>query len=581
MSWSGIDNDNSEIGKIVKQANVIMHTEREKSLELFNIAAKEFEKRLDYWNAGWYYKIISDQILFNNNFEGSIPYLEKSISCYQKVTDSEDIDKVKRALAALIVSTSLHFSFSTKIGETPHQKLINDVNEYLIQLLLSAFNEITDEEKQFKFLFKGLESDFSNVHFIYGTGLFRLLTEAKNFEMAVRLAEKYEDRLYYDDKAWLYVAKAFTDKKNTIKNLEKAIEFFLKDTHENFEKEGKNLGRTGWHIGSVTLWSNFFRGQLSLLQESKNEEQLILQLKEAATRFKAITEHHMFPSGTFLAVLCEGLANFLVSKDESIFEKLQTDLTKFIGKYAEGDEKKITDIISALNEGFESCKKNPDTAAIENLGLKRAIELISTLDNWALQNVFGITKKTIGIQASFLLADKSRIFEKTIKDFETLLNKPEILEEELQEFLTKHHFIFGPEYQEVKPKHRLGAEYVMDYALRTYNDVYHLVEIEKSLYKLYNRNDDPSAELVHAEQQVLDWFTWLEENNSYARMNLSNLLSPRGFIIIGRDKDLTEKLRKKVMKRNAMWTGKIEILTYDDLLNKAKISYSNVKKAIT
>lgn len=52
----------------------------------------------------------------------------------------------------------------------------------------------------------------------------------------------------------------------------------------------------------------------------------------------------------------------------------------------------------------------------------------------------------------------------------------------------------------------------MDYALRTYNDVYHLVEIEKSTAKLFNKNDDPSAELVHAEQQVLDWSTWLEEN---------------------------------------------------------------------
>ena len=45
--------------------------------------------------------------------------------------------------------------------------------------------------------------------------------------------------MYFDDKGWLYVAKAFVDEKNKLVNLEKAADFFSKDTHENYEKYGK------------------------------------------------------------------------------------------------------------------------------------------------------------------------------------------------------------------------------------------------------------------------------------------------------------------------------------------------------
>lgn len=580
MSYGPIDNDDSELGKMVKQTRTLKFQNREKANELYLKISEGFEKNGDYWNAAWYYRTLSDSMVFGNKAEDYLLYLEKSLGCFRKVKDSENEDKIKRAISALITT---HYTgrFSSIIDDTLSRKIIKELNEFAANLLLSVFYDISDEEKKLDLLFKGIECDFSNVHMIYGTGLFRLLTEIQNFQLALELTAEYENKLYYDDKAWLYVSKAYADKSNAHENLEKAVELFLQDTHENFQTEGMKKGRRGWTIGSATLWANFFKGQALLLQNVKTEKEMALLLKEASSKFKEIEKHHFFPTGTFLAILCEGLANFLETKDEKVFENLHANLSKLIGMYAEGDEKKITQIISALNKGFEACKNNRETAAIENPDLKNAIASISSLDNWALQNVFGFTKKTIAIQASCLLAGKSGILEKSIQEFEKLLNEPKIIEEQLQGFLTNHHFLFGPEYQEVIPKHRLGSEYVMDYALRTYNDVYHLVEIERSTHKLYNKNGDPSAELIHAEQQILDWLAWIEKNSPYARENLPTLMSPKGFVIIGRSRELDVQTNEKLRRRNATWGGKIEILTYDNLLNKAKTAYANIKEIIS
>jgi hypothetical protein len=53
-----------------------------------------------------------------------------------------------------------------------------------------------------------------------------------------------------------------------------------------------------------------------------------------------------------------------------------------------------------------------------------------------------------------------------------------VREEELQRCLTRNPTLFGAEYREIKPKHRLGAEFEMDYALVRVSGVVDIVEIE-------------------------------------------------------------------------------------------------------
>jgi hypothetical protein len=156
-----------------------------------------------------------------------------------------------------------------------------------------------------------------------------------------------------------------------------------------------------------------------------------------------------------------------------------------------------------------------------------------------------------------------------IGQLEELLQGPDRNEGDLQICLTENPILFGTEYIRVIPKHRLGSEYEMDYALQRVNGVVDLVEIEASTHKLFTQTGNPSGSLVHAEQQVIDWLGWIEKNHPYAEGNLPGLIRPVGFVVIGRSSTLDTGAVEKLRRRNQLFRGQIQVLTYDDLLSKA------------
>jgi hypothetical protein len=77
-------------------------------------------------------------------------------------------------------------------------------------------------------------------------------------------------------------------------------------------------------------------------------------------------------------------------------------------------------------------------------------------------------------------------------------------------------------------------------------------------------------DLVHAEQQVLDWLDWVEANARLVRDEFPGMMRPVGQVIIGRRQDLSESDIKRLRQRNATWRGSVVVLTYDDLLDRAR-----------
>jgi len=144
-------------------------------------------------------------------------------------------------------------------------------------------------------------------------------------------------------------------------------------------------------------------------------------------------------------------------------------------------------------------------------------------------------------------------------------------ENEIQEFLTQNPILFGVEYVRIIPKHQLGAEFEMDYALERQSGIIDMVEIESSNLPLFNKKGDASQYLVHAEQQIMDWISWIEKNNPYARESLPNLMSPIGYVVIGRGSNLDANLKLKLNRRNLIFRGQLIIMTYDDLLTRANV----------
>lgn len=157
-----------------------------------------------------------------------------------------------------------------------------------------------------------------------------------------------------------------------------------------------------------------------------------------------------------------------------------------------------------------------------------------------------------------------------IEELRALLDQDEVAESELQRCLTRNPLLFGSQYREVKPKHQLGNQYEMDYALVRLTGLVDLVEIERSTDPVYNKKGDPSGRLVHAEQQVLDWLSWIEEHSSYARKYLPGLERPLGYVVIGRDRDLDEKAKQRLARRNATLSGSLEVFTFDQLAQRAE-----------
>ncbi|WP_225340552.1 Shedu anti-phage system protein SduA domain-containing protein [Lysinibacillus capsici] len=158
-----------------------------------------------------------------------------------------------------------------------------------------------------------------------------------------------------------------------------------------------------------------------------------------------------------------------------------------------------------------------------------------------------------------------------IKKLSVQLNSPERNENKIQEILTNYPILFGTEYTEVLDKHNFGSEFEADYVLKRYNGLYDIVEIEASTLNIYTKQGNPSSQLVHAEQQIMDWLQWIEHNNSYAREKIKKLYSPKGYVVIGRSNTLTASNREKLRRRNLVFRDKIEIITYDDLLENAKL----------
>ncbi len=166
--------------------------------------------------------------------------------------------------------------------------------------------------------------------------------------------------------------------------------------------------------------------------------------------------------------------------------------------------------------------------------------------------------------------------EGIIEKFEDLLDKAKY-EEDLQKFLSTHPVILSPTALKVLPKHKLGSEYIPDFVICEIEHEYIFVEIEAPSKKLFNKNGNPSTFLTHAQQQVEDWREWVQENIAYARNNLPGITDPNCWVIIGRDTALLPRDRKALYRKNKELSH-ITILTFDDLLKKARSHLNNLER---
>lgn len=191
----------------------------------------------------------------------------------------------------------------------------------------------------------------------------------------------------------------------------------------------------------------------------------------------------------------------------------------------------------------------------------------------------GNDKESADFQQQFfsILSDSTiKITMKTINEFIELINMG-AKEEEYQRYLETNPVFIDPLASHIVDKQRLGDDYITDFVVETLKGEYIAVEIEKPQDQIFNKKGDFTSNFTHAFGQVIDFISWIEKNIAYADKKLPGVSNPKGLLIMGRLKGMSEANLDKLKRFNKN-SNSIEVLTYDDVLSRALSLYKNLRK---
>lgn len=225
------------------------------------------------------------------------------------------------------------------------------------------------------------------------------------------------------------------------------------------------------------------------------------------------------------------------------------------------------DTVEAAKEAFYNiiikCISDPDLF----FNLNYALYGMSDFDNTPIKE---LVKDIFGT----IFRSSLKLSKEVIREFEKLIDL-EKREEDYQIFLSSNPIFINPLSHEVFNKQKLGDDLITDFVIKTLQNEYLLVEIEKPQDNIFNKKGDFSAGFTHAYNQVLDFMLWVDENISYAQKKMPGIVSPNGILIIGRNVELNDKQKLKIRYFNKNST-RIKVYTYDDILENANKLYLNL-----
>jgi hypothetical protein len=172
-----------------------------------------------------------------------------------------------------------------------------------------------------------------------------------------------------------------------------------------------------------------------------------------------------------------------------------------------------------------------------------------------------------------------KLTSRLISAFETLIERNES-EEVYQRFLMENPVLIDPLASEIVPKQKLGVEFVTDFVVRRLDNEYVLVEIERPQDDLFTSSHDFTSRFTHAIGQIIDFQEWVDQHGEYARTLMPGISSPKGLLLMGRRPRISERQASK-LKRYSQGLSAVDILTYDDLLTRAKDFYRNIHRSIS
>ena len=180
------------------------------------------------------------------------------------------------------------------------------------------------------------------------------------------------------------------------------------------------------------------------------------------------------------------------------------------------------------------------------------------------------------------LATATARLDAVLDQFQSLLERPDVHEKrDIHPFIDSHRFLLFPNPDAITSEVPIGmgTEFRIDFLVQKPDATYLLVEIENPQVALFAKAGEFSAGVNHALRQVEDWQEWIEANLPTADKYFPGISSPEAWVVIGRDWPLSDKLRRRLARRNVNLRGRVALRTYDDLLRDAGAYVRSVRNA--
>ncbi|MGK4880692.1 Shedu anti-phage system protein SduA domain-containing protein [Elizabethkingia anophelis] len=163
-----------------------------------------------------------------------------------------------------------------------------------------------------------------------------------------------------------------------------------------------------------------------------------------------------------------------------------------------------------------------------------------------------------------------------LKQFSELLTAEGKQEGDYHNFLSSNPYILEPFHAQIWSKPRFGEELVPDFMIRSMDNSYTVVEIERPDVQIMTRAGELSAKTTHAKRQALDFRNWAINNSLYATQKYPGIYRPYFLVIIGLESELNEMQAERLKQENESTQGVLKIVGFDWLLNRAKSILNNM-----
>jgi hypothetical protein len=198
----------------------------------------------------------------------------------------------------------------------------------------------------------------------------------------------------------------------------------------------------------------------------------------------------------------------------------------------------------------------------------------SAISNLTTSELAGAAAKELfaALSARWLAVSKP-----VLERYEALILKESDNEPAFQRFLTEHPQLLDPMAVQVWPHPDLFGFRFPDFVVRRADNSYLVIEIERPSKALVTTGRQLSADVTHAEQQAMDYRSYLMQRVADARIHFPNFEDPDCLVVTGLERTLDDRQKTALQDANRH-RHRLRIVGFDWLADRARTVAANITR---